>query len=834
MSAHLPDRLIVDLGVEGEFLTDDQPGPTPGAPGGTPTEDNGPDSGTADARGSTEPGLGSRLTTSVLGLARREAAALRTGAQVLKTERTMWLNAAAETPAHLRADLLNRRYNTWTARQRGGTERLEEKAAELVKRATGLDRQAERLVADAVGDPEHTGKQASSLRKEAVLLRTQAVGWREQASETDQLPYTGHWEPAEADLERHRRRTARRRWVSTAALGLAIGWAEIRIGGMFPVLSVAGIVAAAWAKGRFTGWRREVPEVPPLAYELGTGRPAQTGAVQGAQSAGQAGATAPAGQAAAGTGPGTRLFPGDTGKPFPIRDVTSVEAVTECVRRALRAEGVPLAGVEEAVSYPWGWEVVFRVCEGTPGVITDKLGGLETRFDVGDGDVILQPNRKRTAEALLRVVTGDLFGAMKPPPYRAPRSVDITRAGVFGMSADGSDLAFSLAELMGEVIARSGGGKSTIMRDLLDWTTAAHNAVSVFLDPSGDGPGQFTDAINLTATHPIHIEFILLSLYRLAAGRARIRRRLGMGDSWRCSAEHPAVVVFIDEFPKLTKRSKQIIAEAMLVGRKEGVWVIFAAQGATRELLGSNIAEHPALKILGACRSVDTVGALGGGAIDFGYLPHRLRVKSGAELNHVAQTYIVGAPGLSEDPMLHKWHYIPDAEGGRRAAERLAAGLVDVDQASVDAALRAPNPPNLKFADEEEEYLHYVPWPELFDLVAEPVDEGDEVLEGTGPVDLPPVLQAIRDAFETAADPGFLLTDQVLDHLATIGDEWCQWEEREPADRRREGAKKIARDLKKAGIDTLKTVRRSDLDKDNPPSGYFLEHVEAAIAAFSE
>ncbi|MDQ0305489.1 hypothetical protein J2S46_000045 [Kitasatospora herbaricolor] len=537
------------------------------------------------------------------------------------------------------------------------------------------------------------------------------------------------------------------------------------------------------------------------------------------------------GEAPADVEQGVELFPGDTGKPFPIRDVTDPAVAVECVRRALLAERVPLAYVGAPVLHPWGWETVVRVSDGTCGDIGERLGGLETKFDVGDGDVILQPNRKRTAEATLRVVTGDLFGAMKPPPYRAPHSVDVTTAGTFGMSADGRDLTFSLAELMGEVIARSGGGKSTIIRALLDWTTAAHNAVTVFLDPSGDGPGKFTDAVKLTSTSPIQIEFALLSLYRLAAGRARTRRKLGMGDTWTCTREHPAIFVFVDEFPKLTKRSKQIIAELQLVGRKEGVWLIFAAQGATSQLLGSNIAQQPALKIMGACRDVDTTQALGGGAIDWGYLPHRLQPKSGGSLNDCAKSYVVGAPGLSEDPMLHKWHYIPDDEGGRRAAERLAAGLVDIDQASIDAALKAPNPPGLKFADEDE-YLRYVPWPELLAMCAEDDDESGP--QDTGTAAIPPILAKIRAAFEAAGDPDFLFTDQVLEHLATTGAEWRQWDDREPADRRREAVKKIGRDLKKAGVENLKTDRRKDLDMDNTPSGYWLRDVETAITSLTD
>ncbi|MEV8455534.1 hypothetical protein AB0467_28420 [Streptomyces sp. NPDC052095] len=816
----LPEPFVLDLGEEGEFLTDDDPsGPgrsTTSNPGTASTP--GPGSGTGK-ESTAAPGAAARLTRGMAALARREGSAVRAGAKVLRAERAAWLNASDETPAHLRAGYLNHRYSTWVSQQRSEAKTLEERADTLAKQSDRLDRQAGQLLTTVSDDPEGTGKQAAALRKQAVSLRKEAAGWRKQATEASQRPYTGHLEPSETNLTRHRHRTATRRWAGTAALGLAVGWAEIRIGGaLLPSLTASGILTTAWAKGRFPGWRRPLPEVAPLAYELTTGRPAENNS---APPTGTGTTGGEDGGAAAGT------FPDDTGKPFPIHDVTEPALAAECVRRALIAEGVPLADVTGTTAYPWGWESVIRVTKGTPGVIADKLGGLETRFDVGDGDVILQPNRKRTAEALLRVVTGDLFGAMKPPPYRAPHSVDITHAGVFGMSADGTDLTFSLAELMGEVIARSGGGKSTIMRDLLDWTTAAHNAVTVFLDPSGDGPGQFTDAIKLTTTGPIQIEFALLSLYRLAAGRARIRRKLGMGDAWTCTREHPAVIVYIDEFPKLTNRSKQIVAELMLVGRKEGVWVVFAAQGSTKELLGSNIAQHPALKIVGACRDVDTVGALGSGAADYGYLPHRLRPKSGEELNHCAQTYIVGAPGLSEDPMLHKWHHIPDDEGGRRAAERLAAGLVDIDQASIDAALRAPNPPGLKFADDEEEYLHYVPWPDLLKMVAEPDDDEDEPGHESLP-EPPPMLRTIHDAFVHEGEPDWLTLDQLHDYLRTNEPgKWEKWDDRDDRGRRRELSKALSRILREAGVE-LSSVRLEELDGE--PRGYRREALELALA----
>ncbi|MEV7782742.1 hypothetical protein [Kitasatospora sp. NPDC088351] len=809
MTTSYPERIIIDA----EFVDDEQP--TPAAPGKEKEKADTVDGPGPAARAAAR--LTKALTTAAAAQARREYTALRDGLTVLKTETGAWASASQETPAHLRAHLLNRRYNRWRSQQNAEIERLEEKAGDLEK-------QARRAAAAGQGD-DSTAADHKQAGTAAATLREEAAAWRQRVREIHQQPYTGHISPSDDELERHRRRTANKRWAALATLGLAAGGFELAVGSLLlPALTATGILLTAWAKGRITGWRRALPDVPALAYEIADGTPAKDKKDKTEKAGtGQAdpAATTPAAD-------GTQLFPGDTGRPFPIHDVTDPAVAVECVRRALLAERAPLAHVGDPVPHPWGWQVVVRVSDGTSGDIGDRLGGLETRFDVGDGDVILQPNRKRTAEAVLRVVTGDLFGAMKPPPYRAPHSVDITSAGVFGMSADGTDMAFSLAELIGEVIARSGGGKSTIIRALLDWTTAAHNAVTVFLDPSGDGPGKFTDAVKLTTTSPIQIEFALLSLYRLAAGRARIRRKLGMGDSWTCTREHPAIFVYVEEFPKLTKRSKQIIAELMLVGRKEGVWILFAAQGATKELLGSNIAQHPALKILGACRDVDTTQALGGGAIDWGYLPHRLQPKSGDSLNDCAKSYIVGAPGLSEDPMLHKWHYIPDDEGGRRAAERLAAGLVDVDQQSIDAALKAPNPPGLKFADEDE-YLRYVPWPELLEMCAEDDDEFGP--QDTGTADIPPLLMAIRDAFERAGDPDFLFTDQVLDHLATTGPEWRQWDDREPADRRREAMKKIGRDLKKAGVENLKTDRRKDLDMDNTPSGYWLRDVETAITS---
>ncbi|WP_051838691.1 hypothetical protein [Streptomyces sp. NRRL WC-3742] len=786
--------------LEGELLDDDDPGPRPAEP---------------------DP-AGPRPWW------RRQLGHIPAGLRVLAAERSAWLFVTEDhlSDRAVALHILNDRHQVWEQGRNAEHTALAGRAAQemAAAKASGAAAQAQ-----GITPAGHT-----AARRAELAARTAAAQWEQKAAAVLALTYTGHAPVLPGEITHHRRRMSHRRRIRLALTVLGTYGIPALSGGPHTLAvecaaTGAAVALAAWGKSVLPRWRSGRRADPDLAYKLPDG--GQVTAPAGPQCAdnqaaapGGAAAPAPAASAAG-------AWPTGDGRPFPIHGVTDPVAAAECVRRALLAERVPLAHVGEPVRHPWGWEVVVRVFDGTSGDIGDKLGGLETKFDVGDGDVILQPNRKRTAEAVLRIVTGDLFGAMQPPPYRAPHSVDITDAGVFGMSADGTDLSFSLAELMGEVIARSGGGKSTLIRALLDWTTAADNAVTVFLDPSGDGPGKFSEAVKLTSTNPIEIEFALLSLYRLAAGRARIRRKLGMGDTWRCTREHPAIIVFVDEFPKLTKRSKQIIAELMLVGRKEGVWLIFAAQGATKELLGSNIAQHPALKILGACRDVDTTGALGGGAIDWGFLPHRLQPKSGDSLNDLAKTYIVGAPGVSEDPMLHKWHYIPDDEGGRRAAERLAAGLVDVDQASIHAALHAPNPPGLKFADEDE-YLHYVPWPELLEMCAEDDDEygpDDGAEEEEAPV--PEISAVLMEAFDKEEADALTLT-QLHRHLIEYDSErWDRWHHKDEHGLLMEIGRHLALEFRKVGI-KLSTERLDELD--GSPRGIRLASLLAAVKAASE
>ncbi|GAA2970795.1 hypothetical protein GCM10010519_02520 [Streptomyces lactacystinicus] len=697
------------------------------------------------------------LTAYVHKIAVRQRSVLADGTRHTARQLSRWWNAQDLSPEYLTAFHLNHQHTQWKERR---TADLREINTQLKHWKNSSDHQAHRQRA-------LYSREANAVRGETFTPRP----------------------PSGADLAATRTARARNRRLGTAvlaAISVALG-AQNPAPAAYTAATAALLAGAtAWIQGR----RPTTLNPPPPRLGFPAPEPAP-----GVASATQSDTT-----------------------PYPIARATTADEAAECILRALRAENIPVAEITDVEQQPWGWQSTVRVSKGTPAVIIDKAPDLETLFDLGKGDVIVQPLKNRTACANLLLRQGDMFADLPPAPYLAPKSISITDSSVYGGSANGRPLAFPLAGLMGEVIARSGGGKSTLLRALVDVTTACRDAVTLFLDPSGDGPGPYEDAIRLTSLDPATIERTLLWLHCLAAGRARIRRSLGMGDAWQPSPEHPAVLVFIDEFPKLTELSKLLVASLLLIGRKEGVWIVFAAQGATTAFLGSNLAQQPALKILGPCRDVDVKAALGGGMMDEGWLPHRLNGKSGDDLRQCAQVYIEGAPGMPDDPMIHKIHHITLDEAKRRAAERAEAGLVEIDEISLAAALGAPLPDFVTGAAD--------------DRLSEPPTWG-ELLRLTGATGAPAAAQPaialhLLGAFAEHGNPPHLTVAQILDHLRQADPErWERWDDREENTRLREAGKALARALRTSGL-TLTSRRLTDLA--GKPTGYRLADLRESLA----
>ncbi|RKN40788.1 hypothetical protein [Streptomyces hoynatensis] len=372
-------------------------------------------------------------------------------------------------------------------------------------------------------------------------------------------------------------------------------------------------------------------------------------------------------------------------KPYPISRATTEAEAADCILRALVKEGVPVGDISEVERKPWGWQCVVRVTEGTPGAIIKVTDNLETLFDTAHGSVRPQPMIERRACAKLRIIESDPFASAPPPEYLAPKSISIRDRRRIGSSIDGEELLATLAGVMGEVVAASGGGKTGILQALAEITTACRDAITIDLDPAGDGLEDLGPAARLQGRTHEQIEHVLLWLLILCKARARLRKTLGMGRKWAASAEHPSIVVFIDEYPKLSRLAKKLAWDLLLVGRKEAVPVVFASQGGTTAYLGENIAQMLAMKIVGPCKKVDTAAVFGDGSAAEGWLPHRLAPATDTDPRDAGHVYAQGIPGTQDAPVEYKIHEHAKGMLAKLADERRDAGLLDPDPDSLQA-----------------------------------------------------------------------------------------------------------------------------------------------------
>jgi S-DNA-T family DNA segregation ATPase FtsK/SpoIIIE len=394
---------------------------------------------------------------------------------------------------------------------------------------------------------------------------------------------------------------------------------------------------------------------------------------------------------------GTVVMPGTSGvvmsveqlpegaKPYPIRNARTPDQLAECVLLAAHAENVPIVEVSDVQRQPWGWQCTVRVGEGTPEAIIEKSGDLETRFDLPTNGVRPQPLKARRACAILRLVDGNPFATAPGLPYRAPKSMSITDRFRIGTSVGGDPLELSLAGVMGLWVAASGGGKTGILQALAEGTTACRDNITIDLDPHGDGLEDLGDCVRITARTNEQIEAVLLFFLVMSKARARLRQKLGMGKKWKASASHPAVTIFFDEFPKATELAKKLAFDLLLVGRKELIEVEIASQGGQKGYLGENFAQMVALKAVGPCKVGDTRAVFGDGAVKEGYLPHKLSPATATDPKDAGHIYIQGVPGMADEPIEYAIHETPSAVLRQLAEERLAAGLLDPDQDSLDA-----------------------------------------------------------------------------------------------------------------------------------------------------
>jgi S-DNA-T family DNA segregation ATPase FtsK/SpoIIIE len=368
--------------------------------------------------------------------------------------------------------------------------------------------------------------------------------------------------------------------------------------------------------------------------------------------------------------------------PYPIADAHTRTDAADCVRRALVAEAIVLRAAGEARRTPWGWEVAVVLRSGTPAGIVTKTGNLETHLDLPAGGLLVTPDRTRRARVVLRLAERDPFTGLGPPPVRG--RVSITERAVIGARIDGSPLAVPLLGVHGVVIGSSGAGKSTTLRTLTDAVAACVDALVWDLDPAGCGLEALGPGVGRRERDPAGITDALADALALAQARPRMLAELGMGAAWIPSPARPAVVVVVDEYPRLTEKAKALAVALLRVGRKARVTLLLAATEATADALGAAIADTTALAILHACRHTDVRLVLGPQMLAEGWRPDRLHPATADDPGEAGRAYVATAG--NREPLISAIHPLDESEAHERGAARAALGLPRIDPPSWAAA----------------------------------------------------------------------------------------------------------------------------------------------------
>lgn len=364
-------------------------------------------------------------------------------------------------------------------------------------------------------------------------------------------------------------------------------------------------------------------------------------------------------------------------EPFPIADAHTRAQAADCVTRAALAEGLELRGTEHARRQPWGWEVAVVLRRGTPAALVAKVAELETTLDLPAGGLLAAPDRARRARVVLRLAQHDPFANLPIAPDHAPASRSIKNGHPVGIRMSGDELMLSLYGVHGVVIGGPGSGKSQTLRTLADAVSACADAIVWDLDPAGNGLEVLDGATGRTERDAHGIEDALADAVAMAQVRPKLLSHLRMGDAWNASPEYPAVVVFCDEYPRLSDRAKRLAVDLIRIGRKARVTLILASSEATSDALGATVAEIAALKVMHACRHADVRLVLGVNMGAEGWRPDRLNPAIGETPEDAGVCY-VHATG-ARDPILNKIRPLPSEQARLNGRRRAAHGLPRID-----------------------------------------------------------------------------------------------------------------------------------------------------------
>lgn len=349
--------------------------------------------------------------------------------------------------------------------------------------------------------------------------------------------------------------------------------------------------------------------------------------------------------------------------------------------------------------HPWGWDVQIMAGQALSKV-ADKVDEIEARLRTRPGAVTVMGADDDAGMATLRIVWADPLAALGSPARRAPRSLSARGPQPIGRSIDGSETRLVL--LSHTVwVGKSRSGKSSAIWTVLDALTAAEDVV-VWGGDLSDAPAlNIWGGLVRYASTAAALEGMLKAAISIGKARgAVIGRRLRptadsaqgveVDENWQPTADGPALVLVLDEYPLIVEAGLGGLVEEFLRTAAKGAgYAHIASQRAGRTEMGTTTVKAMAVnKVLLSCEAGDVEILLGPGRRAAGWRPDRLKPAADGKANDAGRCYI-DAPGHT-DPQLHAVYRLEATEVRDRAIERLRHaerhGMPRIDTATWEAA----------------------------------------------------------------------------------------------------------------------------------------------------
>ncbi|MEU4352807.1 hypothetical protein [Streptomyces sp. NPDC023838] len=692
------------------------------------------------------------------GTSRKDGGTFGAGVRHLRAEWGRWWRAEDLTDTHIAHRVLNDQYRLWQRmmqRQRAEVTQNIGLLKQQQKQQTFMQMQRmqmQKRSAGRYGGGYYGGGYGASPMISYRMMQWSQLQMRIGQEEFKHLDVTPSMlQIGYGQVRARRHRTAALVLPLLLAAWLGTWWLSALAGLTLTALSAAVFTAMAWAKGRNPRWRR--PPVPKLLF-VPNSVPAHT-----------------------------ELAAPPEPEPFAIREAgRDPRQAREAVRLALAKERVAVAEVRVPQETAYGWRVPLVLASGTAEQLVGVLKAVATTLRVGTSRVMAAPADPEDAALVdLRILTTDPFALPLPYPERAPGSCSIRDPFSLGLSIEGETTPVVLAGQHVIIVADTGGGKTSMVQAIAEYVTACRDAVVVDIDPMKRGLKALAPLAVKRARTPEEAEVLLEEL--LARARWRIASMPPTQDTWHPTADGPAILVFLDEYPELSKRGKQLAVQLLRTGREALVTVVIISQDATEDVLGDAIAGVPGVRIMLPCRAADVPLVVGrGDAVSRGWLPHLL-VPSPDPSNPADAGRFYCITPRHQQPVLRYVSPLPPTEADRRTQERLAKGLPQLEAMTPLPAASAP--------------------------------------AGTAPV-----VRLLLDAFATHGDPEALTIGQLADHLAAADPAvWGQWDGK--PNRNLLFGRELRKQLRAAGLD-IPTAR---LDTDpKRPTVYRLADVRGALS----